>query len=108
MVVPWHIVHRPAVDVAAQTSRRWWVNVTVPDDTPAGTYTATAVLEGQGLARQEVKLQIEVPPFTLDAMPKDVEQGMVIAPRHWGELAEARAALFIRIWVIYSHFEALD
>jgi hypothetical protein len=33
---------------------------------------------------------------------------MVIPPRHWGELAEARAIQFIQTWVIYSHFELLE
>ena len=108
MVVPWHLVVRPAVDVAPGTSRRWWINVEVPGDTPAGTYVGSGVLTGKGMSAAEVRLRLEVPPFRLDPMPKDIEQGMVLAPRHWGELADWRTVFFIRTWVVYSHMDALD
>jgi hypothetical protein len=108
MVLPWHLVDRPTVDVAHETSRRWWVNVEVPADTPAGTYAGTAVLAGKGMAGTQLRLNLEVPPFRLDPMPKDIEQGMVVAPRHWGELADWRTVFFIRTWVVYSHMDALE
>jgi hypothetical protein len=33
---------------------------------------------------------------------------MVVAPRHWGELADWRTVFFIRTWVVYSHMDALE
>jgi hypothetical protein len=108
MVMPWHLVHRPAVDVAGETSRRWWINVAVPADTPAGTYAGTAVLAGRDMPRTELRLSLTVLPFKLDPMPKDIEQAMVVAPRHWGELADCRTVFFIRTWVVYSHMDSLE
>jgi hypothetical protein len=107
-VMPWHLVRRPAVDMARQTSRRWWVNVAVPAGTPAGTYVGTAVLSGKGMPPSELRLSLEVPPFKLDPLPKRIEQGMAVAPRHWSELADWRTVFFIRTWVVYSHMDALE
>jgi hypothetical protein len=108
MVVPWHLAKRPALDVARETSRRWWLNVDVPADTPSGTYVATATLEGKGLAKKEVKLKLEVLPFKLDPLPKDVEQAMVITPAFWGEWADWNTVSFTRTYVAYSHLEVFD
>ncbi len=108
MVVPWHLVKRLAVDVASETSRRWWVNVEMPAETPAGMYVSTAVLAGRDMPRTELRLKLKVLPFKLDRMPKDIEQGMVVAPRHWSELADWRTVFFIRTWVVYSHMDSLE
>lgn len=103
MVVPWHLVKRPSVDIPAQTSRRWWLNVQIPAEAPAGVYKAAAVLQGAGLPRREFELTLHVLPFQLDPLPKEIEQSMaVVNPKWWLPLSD-RAYGFIKIWVIYSN-----
>jgi hypothetical protein len=84
VVMPWYLVKRDRVNVAAATSRRWWVNVDVPADAPPGSYVATASIRAKGTAAREVKLRLDVLPFTLDPVPRDVETTMYMgADAQW-------------------------
>ncbi len=52
-------------DVKAGTTQPFWLTVYVPPQTPAGDYTGTVKIEGQGLAAQNVPVKLHVYGFTL-------------------------------------------
>ena len=83
VIMPWYLVKRDAVKVAAGTSRRWWVNVDVPADAAPGTYTATATISAKGVPRRTVELKLDVLPFALDAVPADAELAMYMGADTW-------------------------
>jgi len=102
LVVPWHLVKRPSVDVAAQTCLRFWINVDIPAETPPGQYVAAAAIEGAGLPRKGFPVRLEVLPFKFDPLPSGVEQSMAMAWPHWWTQLDDRLSFFIRTYVIYS------
>jgi hypothetical protein len=84
VVMPWYLVKRDKLAVAAGTSRRFWVNVDVPPDTAPGRYVATATISAKGAAPVQVPLTLDVLPFKLDAIPADVEVAMYTGIEgHW-------------------------
>ena len=108
MVMPWHLVKRPAVDIPAQTCRRWWINLDIPADAPAGAYTATATLKGQGLEPRQIKLTLDVLPIKLDPVPANIEQSMdIVWPKWWAPLPD-RMERYIRLFVVGSNLKNLD
>ncbi|KPL00197.1 MAG: hypothetical protein AMK75_05825, partial [Planctomycetes bacterium SM23_65] len=80
---PRWLVKRDAVDVPANTSRRFWVNVDIPPDTPAGKYVARATVRSKNVQASTLDLELEVLPFRLDAVPEGIEHGVNITyPYH--------------------------
>ena len=73
MVMPLFLVKRDSLDIAVGTSRRYWINVDIPGDTPPGMYTAKASVRSKGMTPREIPLRLEVLPFKLDALPEGVE-----------------------------------
>lgn len=83
VVMPWYLVKRDNVAVAAGSSRRFWVNVDVPADAAPGRYLATATITAKGVAPVQVPLTLDVLPFKLDPVPADVELAMYTGIEGW-------------------------
>jgi hypothetical protein len=66
-------VKRDAITMRSGMSSRFWLTVDVPESTAPGTYSATAVVRGDGIADQRVQLALEVPPVRLDPVPEGIE-----------------------------------
>ncbi len=84
VVMPWYLVKRDKLNVAAGTSRRYWVNVDVPAGAAPGRYIATATISAKGAEPVRVPLTLDVLPFQLDDIPADVELAMYTGIEgHW-------------------------
>jgi len=57
------------VDIAAETSRQFWLTVHVPERTLAGEYSGNIVLTAPGTARVSLRLRLRVLPFKLVQSP---------------------------------------
>ncbi|MBN1672470.1 MAG: hypothetical protein JXR37_15625 [Kiritimatiellae bacterium] len=74
--MPGFLEHRDAVDVEAETSRRFWITVKVPEDAAPGVYEgAVRITTAQGA--RGLKLRLRVLPFALDRAPY---RGSMLAP----------------------------
>lgn len=95
-------------DVKAGTRQPIWLEVYVPAQTPAGEYTGTVTIKGDGFAPQTVPVKLRVYGFTLP-----VESRLKTAFDHYGSLTkmrfpqgerESEAAWMERINVINDKF----
>jgi hypothetical protein len=68
-----------ARDLYEDMVQRIWLNVKVPEDAAAGTYTGTLEIQADGLPTASVTLKVSVYPFTLQ---RPVEQNVM---RNWME-----------------------
>lgn len=83
VVMPWYLVKRENVAVAAGSSRRFWVNVDVPADAAPGRYVTTTTITAKGVAPVQVPLTLDVLPLKLDPVPADVELAMYTGIEGW-------------------------
>ena len=73
IILPWYLTRTQPISIRAKTSRRFWINVRVPDDTPAGEYTAQAEFKGEQLAAVSIPIKLTVLPFKLDPVPEAID-----------------------------------
>ena len=73
-VRPWFLEKRPEVDIAADTTQRFWLTVYVPADSAPGPYQGTITVDAGELGRQQLALRLDVFPFALLESP--ARQGM--------------------------------
>ncbi|MFH0797306.1 MAG: glycoside hydrolase domain-containing protein [Candidatus Omnitrophota bacterium] len=69
--LPSIIEKRPAVDIPANTSFRFWLTIKVPDDAPAGIYTGKVSFTPANAPASELSLKFRVLPFKLAPVPPD-------------------------------------
>jgi hypothetical protein len=67
--MPVLLERRERVNITSETSRRFWIDVRVPDSTPAGVYTGTATFAADGTTPAEIPVKLRVLPFKL--LPAD-------------------------------------
>ena len=65
LTVPLFLQDRPSVDIAADTSQWFWVDVHVPDDAPAGLYRGQLAIEPSAGDGANIAISVEVLPFRL-------------------------------------------
>ena len=63
--MPVLLENRASVTLKAGESKRFWLDVRVPQDTPAGVYTGTATLQAAGAPPARVPIALRVLPFRL-------------------------------------------
>jgi hypothetical protein len=73
MILPWFMVYRDTIAMKKGMSVRYWLNVDLPADATPGKYTATATVSGKDVPAISLKLNLEVLPLKLDAVPADIE-----------------------------------
>ena len=73
-IEPWFLEKRNGVDVPKNSTQRFWLTAYVPPDTPAGAYSGTIRIAGEGLKPSTLDIKLEVLPIALIEPP--TRQGM--------------------------------